>query len=277
MRSVAILGAGAVGASVARALAEREVVSRIVLVDPAAEVAKGKALDIAQSGPIEGWDVRLAGSAQLDDSLRPAVVIVADRHGPDGEWTGDAALELLRRTPIDSSCPLLFAGPSQHAVMAAAARELGVGRTRLAGTAPEALASAASALTALAGGVSPSDVAVPVVGLPGHFVVAWNESRIGGAAAPERLPSHILARLAGQILGSWPPGPYALGSAAAAIVEGMLKGSPRRRTVFALLDGPGERRGAVAAIPATLAPFGIAALHSPALSPVEQLAFGGWL
>jgi malate dehydrogenase len=277
MRSVAILGAGAVGASVARSLAEREVVSRIVLVDSAAEVAKGKALDIAQSGPIDAWDVRLGGSAQLDESLRPAVVIVADRHGPDGDWTGDAALELLRRAPIGSSCPVLFACPSQHTVMAAAVRELGLRSNRLAGTAPEALASSAAALTALAGGVSPSDVVVPVVGLPAHFVVAWNESRIGGAAAPERLPSHVLARLGGQILGSWPPGPYALGSAAAAIVAGMLKGSPRRRTVFAVLEGQGERRGAVAAIPATLAPFGIAALHPPALSPVEQLAFGGLL
>jgi malate dehydrogenase len=277
MRSVAILGAGAVGTSVARALAGRDVVGRIVLVDPAAEVARGKALDIAQSGPIDGWDTRLAGAAQLDPSLRPAAVIVADRHGPEGEWTGDAALELLRRTTLDPSCPLVFAGPAQHALMAAAARELGGQRSRLVGSAPEALSSAARALTALAGGVSPSDVSVPVVGLPGRFVVAWNESRVGGATASAQLPAHTLTRLAGQILASWPPGPYALGSAAAAVVEGMLKGSPKRRTVFAVLDGHGDRHGAVAAIPATLASFGIGALHPPELSPVEQLAFGGLL
>src|SRR4051812_34797578 len=83
MRSVAILGAGAIGATVARALAEREVARHVVLVDAAAEVARGKALDIAQSGPIDGWDTRLSGTARLDEAMQPTIVVLADRHGAD--------------------------------------------------------------------------------------------------------------------------------------------------------------------------------------------------
>lgn len=273
MRSVAILGAGAIGATVARALAEREVARHVVLVDAAAEVARGKALDIAQSGPIDGWDTRLSGTARLDEAMQPTIVVLADRHGADGEWSGDAALELLRRLRVEPTCPIVFAGAAQHRTIAAGVRELGLSPSRLVGSAPEALAACAGALTALVAGVSPADVLVSVVGVPGRFVVAWNESSVGGSPAAHRLPAHALARLDAQILASWPPGPYALGSAAAAVIAGMLKGSPRRRTVFAVLGGLGEGRNAVAAIPATLAPSGIYALHRPALSPREQTMF----
>jgi malate dehydrogenase len=277
MRSVAILGAGAIGAAAARALAEREAVQRIVLVDAASAVAAGKALDIAQSGPIDGWDTRLAGAAALDAALHPSLVIVADRHGADGEWQGEAALDLLRRTLAVVSCPIVFAGTGQHGIMAGAARELGAVRARLVGSAPEALASAARALAALAARTSPADVSVSVVGVPGRFVCAWNESRVGGAAATTVLTPPELAKLDAQIRASWPPGPYGLGSAAAVVSCALLGGSPRRHTVFAVMTGSEGRRPVVTGVPATLGPGGIAAVHVPELSPRERLVFEGTL
>jgi len=273
MRSVAILGAGPIGAAVARALAEREAAGHIRLVDAAATVAAGKALDIAQSGPIDGWDTRLSGAAACDGSIDPAIVVVADRHGPDGEWNGEAGLEMLRRIVPRFSCPILFAGPAQHTLMALVARELAIAPSRIAGSAPEALASAARALTALAAGASPADVAVSLVGVPGRFVVAWNESRVGGMAATSALSPPALARLDAQVQASWPPGPYALGSAASAVACSLLNGSPRRRTVFAVLEGEERMRPVVAALPVTLDGGGIAVRHVPELSPRERLAF----
>src|SRR5574341_2537612 len=154
MRSVAILGAGEIGGAVARALAEREVARTICLVDAAAQVASGKALDIAQSGPVDGWDTRLTSTFDTGAVASADVVVVADRHGPDGEWTGEPALEMLRRHLGAISCPIVFAGPRQHTLMALATGELGLSRTRLVGTAPEALTAAARALAALAAGTS---------------------------------------------------------------------------------------------------------------------------
>lgn len=273
MRSVAILGAGEIGAAVARALAEREAVRTIRLVDAAAQVASGKALDITQSGPIDGWDTRVIGTSDSGVATSADVVVVADRHGPDGEWMGEPALEMLRRTLAVTSCPVVFAGPRQHGVMALAARELGHARGRLVGTAPEALAAAARALTALAAGTSAADISVTLVGLPGYWVVAWNESRVGGTAASSALAPPALARLDDRVRACWPPGPYALGSAAAAAVAAMLGGSPGRRTAFAVLDGELGVRRVVAALPVTLGPRGIVSLHPPELSPREQVAF----
>jgi malate/lactate dehydrogenase len=114
---------------------------------------------------------------------------------------------------------------------------------------------------------------VSLVGVPGRFVVAWNESRVGGTAATSVLSPPALARLDAQVQQSWPPGPYALGSAASAVACGLLAGSPRRRTVFAVLEGEERRRPVVAAVPVTLDPGGVAVRHLPELSPRERLAF----
>ena len=69
MRNVAILGAGDLGATLARRLAERELARRIVLVDPDEGRARGKALDLAQSGPVEPYDVAIEGAASLGTSV----------------------------------------------------------------------------------------------------------------------------------------------------------------------------------------------------------------
>jgi malate dehydrogenase len=273
MRSVAILGAGPIGAAAARALAEREAAQRIELVDAAVDVAAGKALDIAQSGPIDGWDTRLVGASALE--REPSLVILADRHGAEGEWQSEAALDLLRRILASVSCPIVFAGTGHHAVMSAVLRELGAAPARLVGSAPEALASAARALTALVARASASDVAVSVVGAPGRFVCAWNESRVGGAAAAAALSPPELSRLDARIQASWPPGQYGLGSAAAAVACAILRGSPRRHTVFAAVPGAAHGRYAVAALPVTLAAGGIGEVHMPDLSPRERLVFEG--
>jgi hypothetical protein len=161
--------------------------------------------------------------------------------------------------------------------MTAVVRELGGAPARLVGSAPEALASAARALAALQARTSPADVSVSVVGVPGRFVCAWNESRVGGAAATAVLSPPELSKLDARVKASWPPGPYALGSAAAAVACGVLGGSPRRFTVFALIAGAADRRPTAVAVAATLGHGGLASLHVPDLSPRERLAFDGTL
>ena len=80
MQTVAILGAGELGGAVGRALACRDLVSRIVFIDKSATVAAGKALDIRQSGPVEGFDTRLDGTDDLTSIIGASVVVLADDH-----------------------------------------------------------------------------------------------------------------------------------------------------------------------------------------------------
>ena len=90
MTSVAVIGAGDVGGAVAQALATRDRVSRVLLVDAAANVAAGKALDIQQSGAVSGFHTRLEGTDDLTRAMGAAACVIADRHGqPSAEWIGD--------------------------------------------------------------------------------------------------------------------------------------------------------------------------------------------
>ena len=62
MQEVAIVGAGELGGALAHVLARREAARTIRLIDDQGRVAEGKALDIAQAAPVEGFATQLSGS-----------------------------------------------------------------------------------------------------------------------------------------------------------------------------------------------------------------------
>jgi malate dehydrogenase len=75
-RKVTVVGgAGNVGATVARAIAVKELAD-VVIVDIAAEKAAGIALDIFQACPIDGSDARLIGTSDYAHSANSDVVVV---------------------------------------------------------------------------------------------------------------------------------------------------------------------------------------------------------
>ena len=59
--TIAVIGAGELGATLARRLAAGASSRRVLLLDADEGRAKGKALDILQSGPVEGFDTRVEG------------------------------------------------------------------------------------------------------------------------------------------------------------------------------------------------------------------------
>ena len=75
-RKVTVVGgAGNVGATVARAIANRELAD-VVVIDIAETKAQGIALDILQACPIEGSDARLIGGNRFEDSADSDVVVI---------------------------------------------------------------------------------------------------------------------------------------------------------------------------------------------------------
>ncbi len=62
MSKVTVIGAGAVGASCADAIAQKDICREVVLVDIKEGVAEGKALDLWESSPVMGYDTRVKGS-----------------------------------------------------------------------------------------------------------------------------------------------------------------------------------------------------------------------
>lgn len=76
-RKVTVVGAGHVGESVVRALAEKDLAD-IVLVDiPATEnMPAGKALDIMQTGPIYGYDTKVTGATGYEGTAGSDIVVI---------------------------------------------------------------------------------------------------------------------------------------------------------------------------------------------------------
>mgnify|MGYP006267485627 FL=1 len=74
-KKVTVIGAGNVGATLAQRIAETDLAD-VVLVDVAEGVPQGKALDLAESGPILGYDSRLTGTNTYDDTAGSDVIII---------------------------------------------------------------------------------------------------------------------------------------------------------------------------------------------------------
>ena len=74
-RKIALVGAGMIGGTLAHLVAMKEL-GDIVLFDVVEGVPQGKALDLSQCGPVEGFDAKLKGSQDYADIAGAAVIIV---------------------------------------------------------------------------------------------------------------------------------------------------------------------------------------------------------
>jgi malate dehydrogenase len=273
MQDVAIIGAGELGGATAHALARSHLVRSITLIDDTRRVAAGKALDIAQAAPVEGFATRVSGSTDVSVAAGASIVILADRIA-GGEWQGEDGLVLLRRlSQTAAGAVILCAGPSQRELIDRGVRELHMSRSRLFGSAPEALAAAARALVALAVNGSPRDVALSVLGVPpSHTVIPWADAAVAGLALTRIVDEPSRRRLNARMTALWPPGPYALAAAVTVVVEAMAGRSRRVASCFVAPDDSAGTHTRTGAMPVRLGSAGIVEVGLPSLSAVEQVA-----
>ena len=74
-RKVSIIGAGNVGASAAERLVQRRLAD-VAMVDIIEGLPQGKALDLNEAGPVDGYDFRLAGSNGYEETRDSDVVVI---------------------------------------------------------------------------------------------------------------------------------------------------------------------------------------------------------
>jgi malate dehydrogenase len=274
MSLVAIIGAGEIGGAVARALASRGRVGAIRLIDDNAQVAAGKALDLMQSGPISRSDTRLDATADLTAASGASAIVLADPVG-SAEWSGEAALGLLRRLRdggyLDRAV-LVCAGAAHHMVMQQGFDELGLPRRRVIGSAPESLAAAARALVAIEARAASQQVALMVIGRPPNkIVIPWNEASVAGYSVPSVLTAPQLIQVERRLRGLWPTGPSALGTAAALFCESVAAGSRRIFCAFVSLDRDNGTKAPVCAWPVSIGASGLERATTPVLSGRDQV------
>ena len=270
--TVCIIGAGELGGAVAHALARGERVRRVLLIDEAGSIASGKALDIQQAGAVEGFHTRVEGSTDLTRVAGSAVCVVADSGRPQAEWQGERALAMMARLrEFIGEVPVVFAG-TESDLLLAVVREAGFERRCVCGSAPEALAAAARAIVALEARCSSSEVSLSVLGTPpSGFIVPWGEASIGGYALERVLTQVQVRRVEARLARLWPPGPHALGQAAAGVVEALLISARRAQSVLTVLSGEFGVRNRIGVLPCLLNPQGIAGVRVPSLSTRERI------
>ncbi len=74
-KKITLIGAGQIGGTLAHLIAIKEL-GDVVLFDVAAGIAKGKALDIAQSSPVGGFNINLVGTDSYEDTKNSDVIII---------------------------------------------------------------------------------------------------------------------------------------------------------------------------------------------------------
>ena len=273
MRTIAILGGGALAATLARRVAEAELARCVVMVDPDEGRARGKALDIAQSGPVEGFDARVEATATLEAVVEPEVVVVAD---PDD--LADAVLLSTRGAervagwlPAVRKATLLVAGPHPSPLVEAAVAK-GFPRGRVLGSAPVAAAAALRRRLSVELQVEPREIAVTVLGLPPSQLVVPQAAVTVGGVPVEKVSASAFRRALGSLSGR-AAGPVALAAAALRVLRALDGSRATMLPVVAQLDGEYGHRRVALAVPARLRSGRLEAIVEVALDPVDRVAF----
>ncbi len=76
MTKISLIGAGQIGGTLAHLIGTKELVNEVVLFDIASGIAKGKALDIAQSSSVDGFNVKFSGTDNYKDIKDSDVIII---------------------------------------------------------------------------------------------------------------------------------------------------------------------------------------------------------
>jgi malate dehydrogenase len=254
LKTIAILGAGELGATLARILADREAARRILLVDEDEGRAKGKALDIRHAGPIEGSDTDVQGRAALDEECD--LVVVADA----AHLGSSAQARLFVAAGLDGSSAV------------AAAVERGWKRERALGSAPIAFTAAFRRALAAELRVEAREISGLVIGAPPVTpVVPASAVRVGGIPS-ERLSS-IALRRAIESIRARALGPVALASGAARLIAALASARESVLPVVARLDGEYGHRGLALAVPGRISCYGLEGIIECDFDPVDRVAF----
>jgi len=113
-KKISLIGAGQIGGTLAHLLGLKEIVSEVVLFDVASGVAKGKALDIAQSSSVDGFNVKFSGTNDYKDIKNSDVIIITAgvprKPGMSRDDLLGINLKIMKQVAegIKSNCPDAF-------------------------------------------------------------------------------------------------------------------------------------------------------------------------
>jgi malate dehydrogenase len=287
---ITVVGAGNVGAAVAQYTVEKEL-GDVILVDVVDGIPQGKALDLAQAGPVHGYDSKLVGSNGYDETASSDVVVITaglarkpgmsrdDLLFKNAEIVGGVVDEVVKRSP--NSILVLVTNPLDAMVQLAWKRS-GFPPNRVVGMAGILDSARFRTFIAWELDVSVENVTAFVLGGHGDTMVPLPRySTVAGVPITELLPKDkvdaLVKRTAGgggEIVALLKSGSayYAPAAATVEMVEAILKDKKKILPCAAYLDGQYGVKGLYVGVPVKLGRNGVEQVIEITLTAEENAA-----
>src|SRR4051812_17083966 len=279
-KKIALIGGGQIGGTLAHLLALKEL-GDVVIFDIAEGLPQGKALDLAQSGPVEGFDAKLKGTNDYADIKDADVVIVTAgvprKPGMSRDDLIGINLKVMAAVGegIKTNCPNAFViciTNPLDAMVWALQKFSGLKPQKIVGMAGVLDSARFRHFLAEEMGVSVEDVSAFVLGGHGDSMVPMPRfSTVAGIALPELVKmgwisqdrlDQIVTRTANggaEIVGLLKTGSayYAPATSAIAMAESYLKDKKRVLPCACYVDGPYGIKDLYVGVPAVIGEKGI--------------------
>ena len=288
---ITVVGAGNVGASVAQYAVEREL-GDVVLVDVIEGVPQGKSLDLAQAGPIHGYDSRLIGSNGYEETAGSDIVVITAGMARKPGMTRDDLL--FKNAEIVGSVVDQVAARSKQAILILVTNPLdamvqlawkrsGFPTSRVVGMAGILDSARFRTFIARELDVSVENVTAFVLGGHGDTMVPLPRySTVAGIPITDLLPKDRIDALVqrtanggAEIVNFLKTGSayYAPAASAVEMVEAILRDKKKILPCAAYLDGQYGVKGLYVGVPAKLGRGGVEQVIEIRLTREEQAAF----
>ncbi len=288
-KKISIIGAGFVGATAAHWAAEKEL-GDIVLVDIIEGLPQGKALDLFEASPIEGFDSRVIGTNGYEETEDSDIVIITSGVPRKPGMSREDLLEINKKivesvvTEVVSRSPraiLIVVTNPLDTMTYLAYKRSGFSRERVMGMAGVLDTARFRAFIAMELGVSVEDIQALLLGGHGDEMVPLPRyTTVSGIPLSQLLPKEKIDRLVdrtrkggGEIVNLLKTGSafYAPSAGVIQMAEAILKDKKRILPCCAYLDGEYGLRDICFGVPVKLGAKGIESIIEVELTEEEKL------
>ncbi len=290
---ISIVGAGNVGATTAHWCAAAELGDLVLLDIPqTGGMPKGKALDLAQAGPIMDFDSRIVGTTSYDDTADSDVVVITagvprkpgmsrdELLGTNARIVGSVAEQIKRTSP--NAIVIVVSNPLD-AMVQRAYQVTGFPPNRVMGQAGVLDTARFRAFIAQELNVSVEDVTAMLLGGHGDTMVPLTSCcAVAGIPVTELIAPQRLAEIVqrtrdggAEIVGLLKTGSayYAPGAATAQMVEAVVRDKKRVIPCAAFCDREYGVGGYYVGVPCVIGAGGVERILEIRLTPEEEAAF----
>jgi malate dehydrogenase len=287
-KKISIIGAGFVGATAAHWAAEKEL-GDIVLVDILEGIPQGKALDLYEAAPIEGFDSRVIGTNAFEETKDSDVVVITSGVARKPGMSREDLLATNKKIIESVVAQVVKASPNAILIMVAnpldtmtylAVKRSGLPKERVMGMAGILDTGRFKAFISMELGVSVEDIQSLLLGGHGDEMVPLPRyTTVSGIPLAQLLPMQTIDRLVdrarkggGEIVNLLKTGSayYAPGAAAIQMVEAILKDKKRILPCCVFLDGEYGLKDICFGVPVKLGAKGVESIIQLDLTSEEK-------